>query len=73
MMQVHLFKWQQMKPTILWLALLLPIAVRAQTPVQMMTDKLCDQRGKIYVTDKNKDESVPEPGRSLLEFFSSAL
>jgi hypothetical protein len=44
-------------------ALLLPIAARAQTPAQTMTDKLCDQRGKIYVTDKNKDESVPEPGR----------
>lgn len=26
-----------------------------------MTDKLCDQQGKIYVTDKNNDESVPTP------------
>ena len=72
MMQVHLSKWQQMKPTILLLALLSPITVRAQTPAQAMTDKLCDQRGKIYVTDKNKDESVPEPGRSFYWSFLAA-
>jgi len=61
-----------MKPTILLLALLLPITARAQTPAQTMTDKLCDQRGKIYVTDKNKDESVPEPGRSFYWSFVAA-
>jgi len=71
-MQVHLFKWQQMKPTILLLALLSPITVRAQTPPQTMTDKPCDQRGKIYVMDKNKDESVPEPGRSFYWSFVAA-
>jgi len=37
-----------------------------------MTDKLCDQRGKIYVMDKNKDESVPEPGRSFYWSFVAA-
>jgi hypothetical protein len=71
-MQVHLFKRQQMKPTILLLALLSPITVTAQTPAQTMTDKLCDQRGKIYVTEKNKDESVPEPGRSFYWSFVAA-
>lgn len=54
-----------MKPTILLLALLLPIAASAQIPAHTMTDKLCDQRGRIYVTEINKDESVPEPGRSF--------
>jgi hypothetical protein len=61
-----------MKPTILLLALLSAITVRAQTPAQTMTGKLCDQRGKIYVTDKNKDESVPEPGRSFYWNFVAA-
>lgn len=37
-----------------------------------MTDKLCDQQGKSYVTDKNKDESVPEPGRSFYWSFVAA-
>jgi hypothetical protein len=68
-MEVHLFMWQQMKFTILLLVLLSPIAATAQTPAQTMTDKLCDQRGKNYVTDKNKDESVPEPGRSFYWSF----
>ena len=61
-----------MKPTILLLALLSPITVMAQTPAQTMTDKLCDQRGKIYVTDKNKDESAPAPGRSFYWSFLAA-
>ena len=71
-MQVYLSKWQQMKPTILLLVLLSPITGRAQTPAQTMTDKLCDQRGKIYVTDKNKDESVAAPGRSFYWSFLAA-
>jgi hypothetical protein len=61
-----------MKPTILLLTLLSPITVRAQNPVQTMNDKLCDQRAKIYVTDKNKDESVPELGRSIHWSFVAA-
>lgn len=39
---------RQMKPTILLLALLFPIIARPQTPTQPMTDKVCDQQGKIY-------------------------
>jgi hypothetical protein len=61
-----------MKLTILLLVLLSAIAARAQTPAQTMTDKVCDQRGKIYVTDKNKDEPVPEPGRSFYWGFLAA-
>jgi hypothetical protein len=58
-----------MKPSILLLALLSPIMARAQAPPQPMTQKLCDQRGKIYVVDKNQDESVPEPRRSFYWSF----
>lgn len=58
-----------MKPAILLLALLSPITARGQNPVQTMTDKLCDQQGKIYVTEKNKEESAPEPGRSFYWSF----
>jgi hypothetical protein len=61
-----------MKPTILLLALLSPIIARAQTPTQPMTDKLCDQQGEIYVTEKNKDESVPDPGQSFYWSFVAA-
>ena len=61
-----------MKPTILLLVLLSPITARAQIPAQAMTDDLCDQRGKIYVTDKNKDESVPEAGPSFYWSFVAA-
>ena len=64
--------WQQMKLGILLLVLLSPVAARAQTPAQAMTDTVCDQRGKIYVTDKNKDESVPEPARSFYWNFVAA-
>jgi hypothetical protein len=61
-----------MKLTILLIALLSSITARAQKPVQTMTDKVCDQRGKIYVTDKNKDESIPEPARSVYWNFVAA-
>jgi len=61
-----------MKPAILLLALLSPITAWAQTPAPTMTDKVCDQRGKIYVTDKNKDEPVPEHGRSFYWSFVAA-
>lgn len=37
-----------------------------------MTDKLCDKQGRIYVTEKNKDESVPEPGRKFYWSFLTA-
>lgn len=37
-----------------------------------MTEKVCDKQGKIYVTQKNKDESVPEPGRSFYWSFLAA-
>lgn len=43
----------------------------AQTS-QPMTEKLCDQQGKIYVTEKNKDESVPQPGQSFNWSFLAA-
>jgi hypothetical protein len=58
--------------TILFLALLSPIIARAQTPSQPVTDKVCDQQGKTYVTEKNKDESVPEPGQSFYWSFVAA-
>jgi hypothetical protein len=61
-----------MKPTILLLALLSPIMARAQTAQQPMTEKLCDQQGKIYVTEKNKEESAPEPSRSVFWSFVAA-
>jgi hypothetical protein len=61
-----------MKPTILLLALLFPIIARPQTPTQPMTDKVCDQQGKIYVTKKDKDEAVPDTGRSFYWSFVAA-
>jgi hypothetical protein len=61
-----------MKPTILLLALLSPTMARAQNPSQPMTEKLCDQQGKLYVTEKNKEESAPEPGRSFYWSFVAA-
>ena len=53
-----------MKLTILLLALLSPLIAKAQTS-QPMTEKLCDQHGKTYVTETNKEEPAPEPGRSF--------
>jgi hypothetical protein len=61
-----------MKLTILFLVLLSPIAASAQTPAQSMTDKVCDRRGQIYVTDKNKDEPAPGFGRSFYWSFLAA-
>ena len=61
-----------MKPTILSLVLLLSIMARGQSPSQPMTEKLCDQQGTIYVTEKNKEESAPEPGRSFYWNFVAA-
>jgi hypothetical protein len=61
-----------MKPTILLLTLLSAITARAQTLAPTMSDKVCDQRGKTYVTDKNKDESVPEPARNIYWKFLAA-
>lgn len=61
-----------MKPTILLLALLSPMTATAHTPSQPMTEKLCDRQGTIYVTEKNKEESAPEPGRSFYWSFVEA-
>ena len=61
-----------MKPTILLLVLLSPIMARAQTPSQPMTEKLCDQQGKSYVTEQNKEESAPESGGSFYWSFVAA-
>lgn len=57
-----------MKRSILLLALLVPIMARGQTE-QPMTEKLCGQQGKIYVTEKNKEEPAPEAGRSFYWTF----
>jgi hypothetical protein len=65
-------KKRQMKLTILLLALISPIIGRAQTPTQPVTDKFCEQEGTNYVTDKNKDEFVPEPGQSFYWSFLAA-
>jgi hypothetical protein len=58
-----------MKLAVLFLALLSPIVVTAQTRSQRTTDKVCDQQGKTYVAEKNKDESVPAPGQSFYWSF----
>lgn len=62
---------QQMRSTILLLALLLPTTARAQT-AQPMTEKLCAEQGKDYVTEKNRDEPAPESGRSFYWTFVTA-
>jgi hypothetical protein len=62
-----------MKPTILLLALLSPFIGMAQNPAEPMSDKVCEQKGKIYVTEKNKDETVPDnPGQSFYWGFVAA-
>jgi hypothetical protein len=61
-----------MKPAIFFLALLLPIAAIAQAPSQPMTDKVCEQQGKLYVTESNKSESVPDPSQGFYWSFVAA-
>jgi hypothetical protein len=63
-------KWQ-MKLTFLLIALLSPMA-RAQALPHSMTEKLCDQQGKVYVTEKNKEEPGPEASRSFYWSFVEA-
>jgi len=60
-----------MKSAIVLLALLSPVIAMAQTS-QPMTEKLCEQQGKSYIEEKNKEESVPEPGRSFYWSFVAA-
>jgi hypothetical protein len=38
---------------------------------QPMTGKVCDQQGRTYVTEKNKDESI-DPGQSFYWSFVAA-
>jgi len=61
-----------MKSMVLLLASLSPFIARAQTPSRPMTGNLCDQQGRTYVAEKNKEESVPEPGRSFCWSFVAA-
>lgn len=62
----------QMKLTFLLVALLFPIMARAQALPHSMTEKLCGQQGKVYVTEKNKEEPRPEAGRSFYWSFVEA-
>ncbi len=61
-----------MKSTTLLLALVSPIMASAQITSQPMTEGLCTQQGKIYVTEKNKQESAPEFGGSFGWSFVAA-
>ena len=63
-------KWH-MKVTILLLVLVSPIIAKAQAP-QPMTQKRCEQQGKIYVAEKNKEEPAPEPSRSFSWSFAAS-
>jgi hypothetical protein len=61
-----------MKPTLLLIVLLSPIMARAQALPHTMTEKLCDEQGKVYVTEKNKEEPKPQAGRSFYWSFVEA-